>query len=201
MIKIEFNNKQIFITEDHSTLVDEYGIDNCLFIFDFKKNKLQYCFDLLLISDVENLILVGNETEILEIISNNLKLIKAGGGIVKNSRNAYLFIYRRHKWDLPKGKMEENEDMESCAVREVMEETGLRQVEIIRLLTKTYHIYMEEEFIFKETYWYLMHSDDVVLHPQLEEGIQKAVWINTNNIAFQLKNTYKSIKDIFSLVS
>jgi 8-oxo-dGTP pyrophosphatase MutT (NUDIX family) len=97
--------------------------------------------------------------------------------------------------------MEENEDMESCATREVMEETGLNHVEIIRLLTKTYHIYMEEEFIFKETYWFLMHSDEVVLHPQLDEGIQKAVWINRNNVGFQLKNTYKSIKDIVALVS
>ena len=36
------------------------------------------------------------------------KLILAAGGLVKKQQD-YLFIYRNEKWDLPKGKLENNE--------------------------------------------------------------------------------------------
>jgi 8-oxo-dGTP pyrophosphatase MutT (NUDIX family) len=52
-------------------------------------------------------------------------IIKAGGGIVVNEQNEVLLIYRRGKWDLPKGKLDDGETIEECALREVKEETGL----------------------------------------------------------------------------
>ena len=38
------------------------------------------------------------------------ELIVAAGGLVKKHKD-YLFIYRNGKWDLPKGKLENNEDL------------------------------------------------------------------------------------------
>ena len=55
----------------------------------------------------------------------HFKLIKAGGGLVKNKAGQILLIFRRGKWDLPKGKLDDNETLLQCAIREVREETGL----------------------------------------------------------------------------
>jgi 8-oxo-dGTP pyrophosphatase MutT (NUDIX family) len=199
MTKIEFNNKCIFLTDNYNDLQRRYPINNALVLYRFNPQKLQQGIDLLMISEIEHLVIVGNEETSMQIISQTFKVIKAGGGLVMNHQNEYLFIYRGNKWDLPKGKLEVGEDIAACALREVIEETGIQQLEMLGPLTKTYHIYLENVFVFKETTWYLMHSEDKFLKPQIEEGIKKAVWINKKNINFQLKNTYESIKDILAL--
>src|SRR4051794_38766340 len=52
-------------------------------------------------------------------------LIEASGGLVQNSKGEYLVIYRRGKWDLPKGKLEYDETPEQAGIREVEEECGI----------------------------------------------------------------------------
>ena len=69
-------------------------------------------------------------------------IIQAGGGVIKNEKNQVLLIYRRKKWDLPKGKLDPGETLEECAIREVKEETGLQSVELIKKLTVTQHAYL-----------------------------------------------------------
>ena len=39
------------------------------------------------------------------------RIIKAAGGLVLNERDEVLLIYRRNKWDLPKGKVDEGEKL------------------------------------------------------------------------------------------
>ncbi len=46
--------------------------------------------------------------------------IIAAGGIVVNPNKEILWIFRRGFWDLPKGKLDPNESIEACAIREVM---------------------------------------------------------------------------------
>ena len=83
--------------------------------------------------------------------SKKLKTIKAAGGIVKNKNNDLLFIFRKGKWDLPKGKTEENEKNENAAIREVIEETGIKKVKIVEFFTTTYHIIKSEnQYFLKE---------------------------------------------------
>ena len=52
-------------------------------------------------------------------------IIQAGGGLVENEKGEVLFMFRRGKWDLPKGKLDPGETLEACALREVEEETGV----------------------------------------------------------------------------
>ena len=56
-------------------------------------------------------------------------LIAAGGWVV-NEFNEVLWIFRLGFWDLPKGKVETNENIKECAIREVIEECGLSQISL-----------------------------------------------------------------------
>lgn len=131
----------------------------------------------------------------------NKKKIVAAGGLVLNENNEILFIYRRHYWDLPKGKLDEGETIEACAVREVQEETGLKKVEITSFLCKTYHEYFDKwinEDVVKESWWYLMKSDSSeILIPQTEEDIEKIIWVDESVVGFYLDKTYKSIVEVY----
>ena len=108
----------------------------------------------------------------------------------------YLFIYRNDKWDLPKGKIEKKEIILNAAVREVSEETGVADLIVSKPLPTTYHIYNANgKFKLKLTHWFLMKTKYTLpLKPQIEENIQKAEWINKEEISGLLDNAYENIK-------
>lgn len=124
--------------------------------------------------------------------------IIAAGGIVENEEKKILFQFRRGKWDLPKGKLDEGETIEACAVREVEEETGLRNVELGELIGVTQHFYIERgKNIEKETHWYAMRSSGTQqLVPQLEEDITDLRWVAENELKYYLNHTYSNIVEI-----
>ncbi|HSN08281.1 MAG TPA: NUDIX hydrolase [Hanamia sp.] len=126
----------------------------------------------------------------------NFQLILAAGGLVKNKRDEILMIFRRGKWDLPKGKLDEGETLENCAKREVEEETGLKQLKLIRPIKTTYHTYVQfGKHILKETHWYLMkNSGDEKLIPQTEEEISEIIWAKKEDLKKYLKNTFQTIE-------
>ncbi len=129
-----------------------------------------------------------------------MKKIIAGGGLVLNERNELLMIFRREKWDLPKGKLDANETIEQCALREVKEETGINNLDLIKFIGKTYHAYFDnwiKEDVIKESHWYLMQSSsNEKLIPQTTEDITELKWMNENEINNALKNSYPSIVEI-----
>lgn len=124
---------------------------------------------------------------------------KAAGGKVLNANNEVLFIYRFNKWDLPKGKLDKGESISECAIREVEEECGITNLQILKSLGTTYHIYQENgKTILKSTYWFLMHTDFVgELTPQSEEGIEQVVFKNEAGVKLALENSYENIKLLF----
>ena len=141
----------------------------------------------------------------LNIINDNwssfckaYKIIYASGGVVLNDNNELLMIYRNGVWDLPKGKNENNESNESCALREVKEECGINKLSVTKYLKETYHTYQfENEKILKITSWFLMFSNRFeTLHPQKEEGISKVQWIKKKDLQKVLKNSYANIVDL-----
>ena len=124
--------------------------------------------------------------------------IVAGGGIVENDEKKILFQFRRGKWDLPKGKLEENETIEACALREVEEETGLKDIRIGELVGITHHFYNENgKDIEKETHWFAMKiSGAPTLVPQLEEDITELRWVGEEDLKDYLQNTFNNIVEI-----
>ena len=126
-------------------------------------------------------------------------LIQAGGGVVRNPQGRILFIKRRGKWDLPKGKLEIGEDISECAQREVEEETGVKGLFVLGKRVITYHIYKQDQrWLLKETHWYNMYSDSKEdLHPQKEEDIEVCAWKKPKKLKKLLKNSFSSLQEVF----
>ncbi|MBO9572719.1 MAG: NUDIX domain-containing protein [Chitinophagaceae bacterium] len=127
-------------------------------------------------------------------------LITAAGGLVINDEGKILMIFRRGKWDLPKGKLDDGELLEVCAEREVKEETGLSEITLIRFLSTTYHTYTENgKQILKDTHWYLFraygHQD---ITPQTEEQITETEWIGQDELTAYKEQTYALIRDVLN---
>ncbi len=127
-------------------------------------------------------------------------VIEAAGGVVENQNRELLFIKRLGKWDLPKGKLEKGESLESAAVREVAEETGLENMVVGNLLATTYHIYTERnnQKVLKFIHWYAMtYPETKIPKPQIEEGITEVRWIPKTEIQqIVLPNTFRNIEMI-----
>ena len=128
-----------------------------------------------------------------------LKEIIAAGGLVFNSDNKLLLIFRRGFWDLPKGKLDDGESFEACAVREVEEEVGLKNILLQNFIETTSHTYFDKwigEEVVKKTYWYKMQVPNQDLVLQTEEDIEKAVWINEKEWKQYKENCYQNIQYI-----
>ena len=130
---------------------------------------------------------------------NEFDLVLAAGGLVEREKE-FLWIYRNNKWDLPKGKKEINEDMETTAIREVQEECGLgKELSIEKFLISTFHTYFIKDIpILKRTDWFLMnYKGSENLKPQLEEGITKVVWVSSDKSESLSMLSYSSIREVW----
>ena len=138
--------------------------------------------------------------ELKKAFFKNFTVIEAAGGIVQNSNKELLFILRLGKWDLPKGKIEKGENTEDCAMREVTEETGIKNLSLKKKIGETYHVYDQfGKHFLKISHWFYMTcpaSQELI--PQTEEDITEAKWVKTMDIKEPVKNTYPSIKDILA---
>lgn len=127
-------------------------------------------------------------------------IIIAGGGIVTNELGDLLMIFRRGKWDLPKGKLDQGETIEVCALREVREETGVQDLKIGDLLLVTQHEYFDkwvQADVIKETHWFRMFATGVPeLVPQTEEDITAIEWTKLEDVAIRLNESYETIKAV-----
>lgn len=124
------------------------------------------------------------------------KLVEAAGGLVQNKKGEFLVIFRNHKWDLPKGKIDYDESPEQAAIREVEEECGIDQLSIIKKLPITFHTYtLKEKRKLKKNHWFMMQTEsDAPLIPQAEENIEEALWMDKKEIREKvLTNTFASI--------
>ncbi|MAZ72258.1 MAG: NUDIX hydrolase [Flavobacteriaceae bacterium] len=140
-----------------------------------------------------------NPEKLEQFLFKKLKVVEAGGGMVFNAKKEILFIRRNSKWDLPKGKKEKGESYQEAAVRETMEETGVKELQVKRFITKTYHVFKRnDKFRLKVTYWYEMYTDyDGELIPEANEGIKKAKWKNFEKTQKALQDSYENIKLLF----
>lgn len=198
MYKIYINEKPLIICSEQ----EFPNIQNNSYSISYESDRLSFNDLLKKFSTNNGLILVSNDVENTFLhFSKNLNLIEAAGGLIFNSeRTKILFIYRRGKWDLPKGKIDEGESIKKAAWREVAEECGLKTHRIEDHLCDTYHVYEHKgKLILKKTYWYIMSAEEEVLIPQAEEDITKAEWMGVQGaIEYVRGETYPMILDLLS---
>jgi 8-oxo-dGTP pyrophosphatase MutT (NUDIX family) len=124
--------------------------------------------------------------------------VYAAGGLVRNAQGRYLIMKRRGKWDLPKGKVNRNETIEQAGVREVSEETGLTDLQVVGPLMATYHsYYIDDQLILKRTSWFEMNyagNEDPI--PEYEEDITEIRWVRQEELGKFTENTYPAIVDL-----
>ena len=196
MYKVFFNQKLILLTTDIMSPKE----DSPFFYVKFTNKK--FVVQMLKSKKVKMLYLYhSKEDKLWYYFLNMFKVIEAAGGLVRNLKtNHFLFIFRNKKWDLPKGRINKNEEVQKAAIREVEEETGVENLSITKPLNTTYHIFKRNrKYRLKKTFWYLMETDyNGELTPETKEGIEKAIWVDKKLIVPLKSEMYQNINLIIS---
>ena len=121
----------------------------------------------------------------------------AAGGVVVID-NQFVAIERNGIPDLPKGHIEKGESPEVAAIREVEEETGITDLEIIKELPATWHCYLlNNQWTIKKTSWYQMKTNSGMKNiPQTEEGISKVYLVDKTGLKDFEEKTFASLRTL-----
>lgn len=202
-LKIYFNDKPLFLCDTVDEVIEPFlHHDDALFIDELNTHTVKSMIHEMQLEKVHaGVFFHPNLDELKKAFFKKFTLILAAGGLVENEKKEILLIFRRGKWDLPKGKLDKGEKLENCAVREVEEETGLKRVKVISPLTITYHTYHEgARFILKESHWYTMEvKGQQQLIPQAEEDIHEIKWVKPEDLEACIKQSFPSVADVLHL--
>ncbi|MFI5196122.1 MAG: NUDIX hydrolase [Chitinophagales bacterium] len=198
--KIYYNDKPIILTTDKDAYINDNAAAETYSLFSGATLR-SYTQAVL---DIERPGIMGatiedvSEDALLAQLYAMYTPIDAAGGVVYNEHGDILMIYRRGKWDLPKGKLDKGENIDECALREVREETGLGNLTLREKICDTYHIYAQHnEQLLKQTAWYkITGSSTDKLRPQKEENIIEARWVSEKDIAPFAAKTYEAIREV-----
>ncbi len=199
---IYFGQKPVFLTSEVTPEIDEYRHHpDAVFIDELSTAAINSLLHEIHKPEFHAGIIFHEDfPQLKKAFFKHFLLIKAGGGIVKNSKGELLMIFRRGKWDLPKGKLDEGETIEECAIREVQEETGLKELKMQELKGISYHAYEEfGKYILKESHWYEMKAKgNEKPVPQTEEDITEIVWAKREKLPEYISNTFPAIERLLS---
>ena len=197
MLKLFYQDKVIiFDTKNNGYIEKDVIFDD--------KPTINVIFNLL--EDRKQIVVLSESVEkAFSHFQKDFKLITAAGGIVENENGEILMIFRNDRWDFPKGKLEAGESIEECAVREVMEETGIDGISIDGESFKTIHFYnIYGGWELKTTHWYNMiynEGDDSRNNkefiPQAIEGITSCQWLSKTKAKVLTHSSYAAIIDVF----
>ena len=198
MYKVHFENRFITISPEPDRL-QKYGLfhkfnDTNEFykiITDFQSDK-----------KINAINVYGPDiTFIWKLFRINFTEVGAAGGLVKHNSGRYLFIEKNNKLDLPKGHIDKGEEPETCAIREVSEECGIRGHTIVKPLYPSYHTYTLQGISYlKKTHWFLMDYKGVMItEPQIKEGITRVEWLLPDEISRIKSSAWLSLMDLINL--
>ena len=199
-IKIYFDNKPLFLCNDVDATLQPYvHHDDAVFIDELNLHTIKSMIHEMQEPSVHAGVFFHIDLEELKAaFFKKFTIVNAAGGFVVNENNEVLMMFRRGKWDLPKGKLDKKESAEEGAIRETEEETGLGNIKLISPLMNTYHTYHEgTKYILKETKWFRMKvSGEQKLIPQAEEQITKLEWVGKNDLKKYMENSFPSVNDV-----
>lgn len=193
MYKVFVNKKEIILAVDAPKKSKAK-------VLPLQSTPLNKIIRILRTTKVETLYLVHhNPKKLVPLFKKKLPVRVAAGGVVQNKEGKLLFIYRKRRWDLPKGKVEKGETLEEGAKREVKEETGVKKIKVGELVGVTYHVFKRSNrYQLKESHWFHMTSKhEGALVPETKEDITKAVWKDKKKTLKALEKTYPNIAHLF----
>ena len=105
----------------------------------------------------------------------------AGGVVFRRVDGRALFLLIQDSygnWGFPKGHLERGERADTAALREVMEETGLRSVAVVGAIeTIEWFFRFRGSLIHKNCQFFLMEAATADTKPQESEGITACDWV------------------------
>ena len=122
---------------------------------------------------------------------------KSAGAIVfrKDKEPIYLLLHYEEKhWDFPKGHVEANETDIDAVKREVEEETGIKNIEIVKGFKEKIHYFykLKNELMSKDVVFYLSKTKTKQIKLSFEHI--GSVWLPYDKAIEKL--TYKNAKEI-----
>ncbi|AUN13002.1 NUDIX family hydrolase [[Clostridium] sordellii] len=109
----------------------------------------------------------------------------SAGGVVLFGNAVLLLRKFNGDWVLPKGKVEVGENKEDAALREVLEETGVK-ADILKYLGEIHYTFKENwdenRAVHKTVFWYLMQARSMDTIPQKEEGFIDAKFVHLDRV-------------------
>lgn len=203
-MKVYFDDKPLFLCDKIDEVIEPFiHHDDAIFIDELNSHTIKTIIHEMQQPQVHAGVFFHSDLDALkQAFFKKFTLVTAAGGLVQNEKKEYLLIFRRGKWDLPKGKLDKGEKLEDCAIREVEEETGLKEVKLIKPLSVTYHTYHEgARFILKDSHWYIMKvKGSQQLVPQTEEDIHEIRWVKKEGLSEYIKISYPSVADVLRSV-
>lgn len=201
-IKIYFNDKPLFLCDNIDASIEPYlHHDDAIFIDELDTHTVKSMIHEMQLEKVHAGVFFHHDFEALKkAFYKKFTLVLAAGGLVRNETAEILMIFRKGKWDLPKGKLDKGEKLEECAVREVQEETGLSKVKLEDPLLVTHHTYHEgSKFILKESHWYrMLGNGNQTLVPQVEEDIHEIKWVKPEELDYYIPKSFPSVADVLN---
>ena len=134
-------------------------------------------------------------------MENKLKETISAGGVVLNSLGQVLVVGQRGtSWSLPKGHVEEGEDILTTAKREIYEESGVNDLTLIKEF-ESYQRYKisedgkgEDRSLLKTLHIFLFTTTQMELSP-IDPENPEALWVEKDKVADLL--THPKDKEFF----
>lgn len=137
-------------------------------------------------------------------MENSVKITKSAGGVVLNPKGEILVVSQRGtSWSLPKGHIDGGESAIEAAKREIHEESGINQLELVRGLGsyKRYRIGKnggEDKSELKTISMFLFKTNANLLKPVDPEN-PEARWVPKEDVPELL--THPKDKEFFLRIS
>lgn len=203
-IKIYFGDKPLFLCDSIDDDIQPFvHHDDAIFIDELNAHTVRTMIHEMEVASIHAGVFYHPDfSQLLKSFFKRFTLVRAAGGIIFNESKEVLMIFRKGSWDLPKGKLDENEKLEDCALREVKEETGLKDVKLVTAAGVTYHTYHEgSRHILKESNWFTMTAPgDQPLKAQEEEQITDIRWVKNTELPAYLPDAFPLIADLLSKI-
>ncbi|MDQ3099299.1 MAG: NUDIX domain-containing protein [bacterium] len=156
------------------------------------------------IQEFENLIRSkGNQdykfNEKIHEFIDALETGESAGGVLVNNEGKIAVVSQRTSWSLPKGTIEPGEEILETAKREIYEETGISDLQLIKLLGKFDRSGINNfgKRYSKTIHIYLFKTNQTELKP-IDPQNPEAIWMDKDEVSKKL--SYKEDADFYESI-